>query len=104
MGLSWPLSLVYASVVYLLVIAILVWAGFVLFLLFTRTFRWRSFALGAIASCAVLIPAYVGGMLLAGRLLTPYIWWSCLWVALILALWLASERPQAVKDQADSPN
>ena len=104
MGLTWPLSLVYVSVVYLLVITTLVWAGFVLFLLFTGTFRWRSFALGAIASSVVLIPAYAGGMLLAGRLLTPYIWWSCLWVALVLALWLASESPEAVKDRADSPD
>ena len=104
MGLTWPMSLVYASVVYWLVIATLVWLGFVLFLLFTGTFRWRSFALGATASAVVLIPAYVGGILLAGRLLTPYIWWSCLWVALVLALWLASENPGAVKDQADSHN
>jgi hypothetical protein len=49
-------------------------------------------------------PAYVGGMLFAGRLLTPYIWWSCLCVALALALWLANESPEAVKDRADSPN
>jgi glucan phosphoethanolaminetransferase (alkaline phosphatase superfamily) len=102
-GLTWPLSLVYVSVVYLLVITALVWVGFVLFLLFSGTFRWRRFALGAIASCGVLIPAYAGGMLLAGRLLTPYIWWSCLWVALVLALWLASESPEAVKDRAASP-
>lgn len=104
MGLTWPLSLVYVSVVYLLVITTLVWAGFVLFLLLTGTFRWRSFALGAIASSVVLIPAYVGGMLLAGRLLTPYIWWSSLWVALVLALWLANESPEAVKGRADSPD
>ena len=103
-GLTWPLSLVYTTVVYLLVVITLVWAGFVLFLLFTGTFRWRSFALGAIASCVVLIPAYLGGMLLAGRLLTPYIWWFCMWLALVLALWLASESPEAVKDRADSLN
>ena len=94
---AWPLSLVYVSVVYLLVITTLVWAGFLLFLLFTGTFRWRSFALGAIASCVVLIPAYIGGMLLAGRLLTPYIWWFCLWVALVLALWRASESTEVVQ-------
>ncbi len=104
MGLTWPISLVYASVVYLLVIATLVWAGFVLFLLLTGTFRWRRFALGAVASCVVLIPAYVGGMLLAGRLLTPYIWWSSLWVALVLALWLTSESPQVLKNRTESAN
>lgn len=58
----------------------------------------------ATASAVVLIPAYIGGMLLAGRLLTPYIWWSCLWVVLVLALWLASESPWAVKDRTDSPH
>ncbi len=104
LGLTWPLSLIYVSVVYLLAITILVWAGFVLFLLLTGTFRWRNFARGAIVSYVVLIPAYVCGMLLAGRLLTPYIWWSCLWVALALALWLANESPEAVKDRADSLN
>ena len=36
-----------------------------------------------------------------GSVLTPYVWWSCLWVALVLALWLASESPEAAKDRAD---
>lgn len=99
MEFAWPLSLVYVSVVYLLVITSLVWAGFVLFLLLTGTFRLRSFARGALVSFSVLVPAYVGGMLLAGRF-PPYVWWSCLWVALVLALWLAEDLGEAEKDRA----
>ena len=73
------------SLVYLLVITTLVGLDSFYFCFLPGHSDGEGLRWGAIASCVVLISAYVGGMFLAERLLTPYIWWSCLWVALVNA-------------------
>jgi hypothetical protein len=88
-GLNFPLSLIYVSVIYVATVAVILWAGLAIYLAVTGGFSFRRLFRGLSVILLVVVPSLVAGMFLKGLLLPPVVKYMTLWLPLFLALWLS---------------
>jgi|HubBroStandDraft_6_1064221.scaffolds.fasta_scaffold547325_1 hypothetical protein len=88
-GLTFPVSLIYVTVIYIAAIAGILWAGLAIYLAVTGGFSFRRLFRGLLVIVLVAVPFLVAGLFLNGLLLPPVLRYTTLWLPLFLALWLS---------------
>lgn len=88
-GLTFPVSLIYVTVIYIAAIAVILWAGLAIYLAVTGGFSFRRLFRGLLVIVLVAVPSLVAGLFLNGLLLPPVVRYTTLWLPLFLALWLS---------------
>jgi hypothetical protein len=88
-GLDFPASLIYVSVIYIAAIAMILWAGLGIYLTIVGGFRLRGFLCGRLVILLVVVPSLTAGIFLKGLQLPPSVVYMTIWLPLFLALWLS---------------
>jgi hypothetical protein len=65
-GLTFPVSLIYVTVIYLAAIAVILWAGLGIYLAITGGLKLRGLLRGLLVILLVVVPSFVAGMFLRG--------------------------------------
>jgi hypothetical protein len=88
-GLTFPVSLIYVTFIYIAAIAVILWAGLAIYLAVTGGFSLRRLFRGLLVIVLLTVPFPVAGIFLNGLLLPPVVRYMTLWLPLFLALWLS---------------
>ena len=85
-GLNFPASLLYVSLIYIAAVAVILWTGLGIYLAITGGFRLRRLLRGLLVILLVVVPSQVAGIFLNGLPIPPV---ATTWLPLFLALWLS---------------
>jgi hypothetical protein len=98
---NWPESLIYATTIYIVALAGIVWVGLGLYLAVVRSFDLRRLVRGLLVSLFIVFIAHVSGIFLSGahpsRLVDHLVAWLPLFLALLLSMWTARPAGRAVE-------
>jgi hypothetical protein len=89
LGEPFPLSMVYATFIYVVAIAAILWAGLCLYLAITGSLNLRRLLRGLCLLLIVVVPSLISGIFLKGLRVSPLVGYLSLWLPLIFALWLS---------------
>jgi len=84
-----PLSVVYATFIYVVAITAILWAGLCLYLAITGSLNLRRLLRGLCLLLIVVVPSLISGIFLKGLRVSPLVGYLSLWLPLIFALWLS---------------
>jgi hypothetical protein len=85
-GLNFPASLLYVSLIYIAAVAVILWTGLGIYLAITGGFKLRRLLRGLLVILLVVVPSQVAGIFLNGLPIPPV---ATTWLPLFLALWLS---------------
>jgi hypothetical protein len=88
-GLHFPASLIYVSMVYAVAIVAIVLAGLGIYLVMTGDFKFRGLLRGLLAILVVTVPSLIAGVFLKGLTVPPIVTYVTVWLPVCLALWLS---------------
>jgi hypothetical protein len=86
--LNFPVSLIYVSMIYIAVIAVILWAGLGIYLAITGLLKFRGLLRGLLVILLVVIPSLVAGLFIQGQF-RPVVEHMAVWLPLFIALWLS---------------
>jgi len=102
LGEPFPLSLIYATFIYVVAITGILWAGLCLYLAITGTLNLRRLLRGLCLLLIVVVPSLISGIFLKGLRVSPLVGYLSLWLPLTFALWL-SMRAQRYEQRESLP-
>lgn len=88
-GLDFPASLIYVSMVYIAAIATILWTGLCIYLTIAGGFRLRGLLRGLLVIWLVVVPSITAGIFLKGLPLPHAVVYMTTWLPMFLALWLS---------------
>ncbi len=89
LGEPFPLSVVYATFIYVIAITAILWAGLCLYLAITGSLNFRRLLRGLCLLLIIVVPALIIGVFLKGVRVSPLVGYLSIWLPLIFALWLS---------------